>query len=113
MVSTLAKKLGISEDKLNKAFESMRSDRQKEMQAAFEKRLDQAVKDGKITEAQKKLILEKHEELKKQNQENWQNRQNKRAELEKWASDNGIPDDFFGFGLGIGHGMGRARGWMK
>ncbi len=113
MISALAKKLGLSEDKVKKAFDGIQADRQKEMQAAFEKKLTQAVKDGKITESQKQLILTKHNELKKEQLANRENGQNKRAELEKWASDNGIPTEFFGMGRGMKGGMGRARGWMK
>jgi predicted esterase len=108
MISSLAKKLGIAEDKLKSAFDSMRTDRQKEMQKAFEERLTQAVKDKKITEAQKNLILQKHAELQKTREADWNARQQKRTELEAWAEKNGIDPSYLFGGFGKG---GMMRGW--
>jgi hypothetical protein len=62
-------------------------------------RLTQAVKDGKITEAQKAKILAKREELQakreawkdKTPEERQQARQELHDQLKQWADDNGIP----------------------
>ena len=120
MIKSLAEKLGIDESKVQTAMNAVHSERQAEMLKQFEARLTQAVKDGKITEAQKQLILKKHEELQKSREAlktmtpeqrraqltTW------RTELEKWATDNKIDVSvFFGkFGMqGKMHGFGRMH----
>ena len=100
LVQQLSLKLGISEDKVQAAFNEIQSDRQAEMEKTYEDRLTQLVTDGKITENQKQKILAKHQEIVKQKQStDWQNmnpieRKTKlnryRADIEKWAKDNGI-----------------------
>lgn len=94
LISDLAKKLGIGEDKVKLAFESVQSERQKEKRALFEQRLTQLVKDGKINESQKQAILKKHDELQAK-------RTVERQELENWAKQNGL-DNLYLFG-GFGH----------
>lgn len=68
-------------------------------------RLDTAVEDGDITEAQKTLIEQKQEELKKQ-------REAARKELEDWADENDIELRYlFVFGHGfVGRGGHSLRG---
>ena len=124
MIQSLAQKLGLSEDKVDEALTSVRTERQEsrqqEMQQRFEESLTQAVTDGKITDAQKKLILDKHTELQKEREsefsERQAERQSHRDEIEKWASDNGIdlsvlPTMLGGMG---GRGMGMdSRGGMR
>lgn len=84
-------------------------------------RLDQLVKDGTITEAQKQLILKKHEELQAQHEQNRASLQTmtpeqrkaavatKKQELETWAKNNGIDPQYLGFfgkrGFGMKHMM--------
>ena len=59
--AALAKELGISEDKVTAALEKvetqMRAEANTERQAALKARLDQAVKDGKLTQEQADAIL--------------------------------------------------------
>ena len=100
-ISNFAKKLGIGEDKVTQALDSIQSERQKEMKTRFEERLTQLVKDGKITENQKQAILKKHDELQTK-------RTAERQEMQNWAKQNGL-ENFHSFG-GIGHGM--RGGWM-
>lgn len=119
-VSKLAQKLGISEDTLNNALSQLRSEQQTERETALITRLDGLVKEGKITEAQKQLILDKHAELKSareaQREEfknlSMQERQAKleqqRQDLEAWAQNNGIDlklvlGEFAPFGRFGGH----------
>ncbi len=117
IISSLAKKLGIGEDKVQSAFDSIRSERQEQMEKVFEEKLNQLVKDGKITEAQKKLILAKHQEMQKNQEANKNKMQTQRQELLDWAEKNKIdPQYLFGFGGRgkMGDGMrGMKGGWMK
>ncbi|MBI4226453.1 hypothetical protein HY612_05065 [Candidatus Roizmanbacteria bacterium] len=101
LVSDLAKKLGVGEDKVKQAFDTIQSERQKQMRTLFEERLTQMVKDGKITESQKQAILKKHDELQSK-------RTSERQEMENWAKQNGLENimPFSSFGRGM-HG-----GWM-
>jgi hypothetical protein len=55
---------------------------------------------GDLTEEQKQLILQKHEELQAQHEARIQARQQERAELEQWAADNGIDAQYLFGGLG-------------
>lgn len=96
---TLAQKLGVSEDNVKSAVDSIRTEKKAQMQKNFEERLSQAVKDGKITEDQKSKILAKNKELQT-------NRQAKKTELEKWSKDNGIDIKYIGpFGHGFRQGF--------
>jgi len=65
-VAALAKELGIAEDKVAAALEKVDADlktrAQADRQAALKERLDQAVKDGKLTQEQADAILKAAEE---------------------------------------------------
>lgn len=116
LIQKLADKFGLKKEDVQSVFDQHRTEMQAAMQAKFTAQLDQYEKDGKITEAQKKLILEKHKEIQAQRQSEIQNLQNKtpeerraamearRAQLEKWAQDNGIDLQYFG-GFGKHGGM--------
>ncbi len=119
----LAAKLGIDESKVETAFDEIRTERQKEMETAFEKRVNEALSSGKITAAQKDLILKKHEELQAQrDQERASMRdatpEERRTIMEKrhddmkaWADENGI--DYSSFFAGREGLQGRGgRGMM-
>lgn len=113
MVQKLAERFGLNQDELKSFFEEEREAHQEKMQAQFEERLNQAVADGKITEAQKQLILQKHEELRAARQENreekQEDRETRRAELEAWAKEKGIDMKFFSMGGGPKEGRGIHR----
>ena len=115
IISSLAKKLGIGEDKVQSAFDSIRSERQAQMQKLFEEKLNQAVKDGKITEAQKKLILAKHQEMQKNQEANKNKMQTQKKELLDWAKKNNIDTQYLfgGFGKTGFERKGMRGGWMK
>jgi hypothetical protein len=115
----LAEKFHLNQDDVKKFAQENQAERRLRMQSNFEARLDQAVKDGKITEEQKKLILEKHQEMqneREQNREEHQNlsreekqkeRQNRYEEIKNWADQNGIDMKYmFGQGRGTGYGTG-------
>lgn len=117
IIQKLVQKFGLKESDVQTVFNEARQERQSQMQAKFEERLNQLVKDGKITEAQKQAILAKHKELqekKQQEVQSWQNmtpeqrRQAKevqKQELESWAKQNGIDLKYF-----FGGRMGRFGG---
>jgi len=97
-VQQLAQKLGIDQSKVQQAVDEIKQEHKSELQNKFNDVLDQAVKDGKITEAQKQLILQKRQELQntKQNFKNMTPEQRKEAmqkqrqDLENWAKQNNI-----------------------
>ncbi len=79
-------------------------------------RLDQAVKDGKITQEQEDKIIAKQKELKAERDANKEAIKNKteaerkaameakKTELEKWAKDNNVPIEYLHPGGGRGMG---------
>lgn len=95
---TLAQKLGVSEDKVTKAFDELHQEKATKMKADLESRLTQAVKDGKITDAQKNAIQERFGEaqIKKFDRKEFDPSQMKtemekrKTELENWAKENNI-----------------------
>jgi len=121
IVQKLVQRFGLKENDVQAVFDEARQERQSQMQARFEERLNQAVKDGKITESQKQAILAKHKELQEKRlseKENWQNTtpeqrrqaiQEKKQELESWANQNGIDLKYL-FGW---FGMKRGHGWFR
>lgn len=108
LIQRIAQKFNLKEEDVKTVFESHREERQKEMQQKYLDRLTQAVKDGKITEAQKQLLIQKHDELKAKHEQNRANRQTEFDALKKWASDNNIDLQYLmPFGKGPGRGMGK------
>lgn len=112
LIERLAGKLGKSTDEVREVFEEIRSEHQAQMQTEFEERLNSAVANGEISEEQKQLILQKHDELRSsrqvefseklnQTRDEWKSqREAHRSELEKWASENGIDLKYFMGGMG-------------
>lgn len=83
LIQKLVAKFGLKEADIQSIFDEIQTERQKEMQTRFDEKLTQAVKDGKITQAQKQAILAKYKELQVKNQQS-------REELEAWARANNI-----------------------
>ncbi len=102
IVQKIADKFGLNKDEVQKVFDEERSARQAEMQKKQEEKLNQLVKDSKITEAQKTLIINKQKELKEKHEANKDSFKNKtpeemktqmekeKTDLEAWAKENGI-----------------------
>ena len=108
IVTKLAQKFNLNESEVEAVFQSVRDERQVEMQQQREKRLNDAVNDKVITDAQKNAILTKMQE---HQEERGQNRQ----EMQNWFEEQGIDQtklrDYLGFGghgsrKGMGHGSG-------
>ena len=123
MVQKIADKFGLNKNDVQAVFDQERTERQAEMQAKYETQLTQYVKDGKITEAQKQLILTKHKEIQANRTSEMQSMQGKtqaerktamdakRTELETWATQNGIDVKYLMGGMGMkGHGGFRGAG---
>jgi len=98
IVQKIADKFNLKPADVQAVFEQQHEDRQKNHQAKLEETLNQAVKDGKLTETQKDKLLAKLEslkdeikdEIKENRQEHHENHQKIKSELEAWAKANGI-----------------------
>ena len=108
LIQKIAQKFNLKEEDVKTVFESHREERQKEMQQKYLDYLTQAVKDGKITEAQKQLLISKHDEIKDKREENRENRQAEITALNKWATDNKVDIKYL-MPFGKGHGMGMRK----
>lgn len=122
MASRLASRFGLNQDEVSQFLEedrvAAREEHRAQAQADFLNQLTTAVANGELTEEQKQLIISKHDELSSQEpaamgqKDAWQDMtveereaaretrradmDAKRAELEQWASDNGIDLEYFG-----------------
>lgn len=116
LVQKLATRFGLKESDVKAVFDEVHQERHAEMLAKFTAELDAAIQAGKLTVEQKNLIVAKHEELQSQRETertqmaNITEEQRKaarealRAELKKWASDNGIDEQYLMPKLGKGRG---------
>lgn len=113
LVQKIADRFKLNKDEVQAVFDEVHEERHQQMQTLFVDRLTTYVTEGKITEAQKQLILQKREELATDRQDQQQltpeerrtNMESKRQELKAWAEANGIDPQYLG-GFGIkGHGM--------
>lgn len=123
MVDRISQRFNLDKNEVQKVFNEERESRQAEHQKSYEEMLNQAVKDGKLTQEQKDKVLAKHNEMKKEMQQNREEMKNKtqaereqlreqrhdemekkRAELEQWEKDNGIPSGYLMAHKGEGHG---------
>ncbi len=135
LVDKIATKFNLNKDDVQKVFDTDRTEHQTEREQRYEDRLTQAVKDGKLTEAQKVKIESKHKELQaemdknrasmeadraamdgKTDAERQADREQRHTEmaaqrtaLQEWETDNGIPAGYLGFG-GRGRGPGGGHG---
>ncbi len=130
LVNAIAQKFNLNVSDVQAVFDQQRAQvrvNQDQREKAF---LDQAVKDGKITQDQENKIITKQAEVRAFLQgldgKNPQDRQTAiKAEIDalnQWLKDNNIPAQYFhmGFGLGFGHRGrmmgdhgGRMMGWNQ
>ncbi|NTU72782.1 hypothetical protein HGB07_01240 [Candidatus Roizmanbacteria bacterium] len=120
LVEQIATKFGLKQSDVQAVFDQHRQDRQTQMETQFEAKLSQDVKDGKITEAQKQLIIAKHKELAVNRQKYKESlksmtadqrkttREKEKNDLETWAKQNNIDLKYL-YG-GLGNGFGRGHG---
>lgn len=127
LAQKIAEKFGLNKDEVltvvNDHQKSMHTQRQAKMKTKMEERFAKLVTDGKITEAQKQLILVKQSELQTAREAEMKNFKDKtpeqhkaamdkqRTELEAWAKENNIDVQYLGpfGGKGFGHGMKKAQ----
>lgn len=124
LVEKISTKFGLNKDEVQKVFEEERDERQTQMKARYEERLNEAVSKGELTEEQEKLLLAKREEMQTEREKNRENHQNlsmeerkaemekRRTELEQWAKDNGIDVKYLMMGPG-GMARGGHGGFMR
>ncbi len=115
LVDKIAQKFNLNKADVQKVFDEDRAVHQAEHEQKENERLDQAVKDGKITQAQEDLIKAKVKELQakreaardamkdKTKAERKATMDAERTDLEKWAKGNNIPAEYLLFGP-HGHG---------
>jgi hypothetical protein len=118
LVQRIADKFGLDKDEVQAVFDEEQKVVVSQMEATYEERLSQLVKDGKITEEQKALIREKQAELRNGMEEEWEEMkdlspeerraqmQAKHDELKAWADENDIDPQYLMFGMKMhkGHG---------
>lgn len=120
IVQKIAQKFGVPQAEVQAVFDAERQEHMQHMQAQAEQRLSDLVTAGKITQAQKELVLSKQKELEANRQASFEALKDKtqaerraameaqRTELEAWAKANGIDAQYLMFG----HGKGGHRGGM-
>ncbi len=120
IVQQLAQRFNLNPADVQSVFDQNRNNRLSQMQIQFDNRLTQDVREGKITEAQKQLILQKRRELLAQRQTNrdlFKNmnadqrkaaRLSQRQNLLNWAKQNGIDIKYLFGGFGL-----RGGRWMS
>lgn len=98
LVDKLAQKFNLNKSEVQKVFDEERAAHEAERKAKMKERLDQLVKDGKLTQDQANKIVAKFEENKtfreslkdKSAEERKAAMEQHRTEMEQWAKDNGI-----------------------
>jgi hypothetical protein len=116
LVQKLASKFGLKQEEVQSVFDEHHKEMKAEMETKKEERLSQLVKDGKITEAQKQLIINKQKELQAKHEAEFQSMKDKtpeerkaameknKQELEDWAKQNNIDIQYLGMFHMRGHG---------
>lgn len=116
LIDRLVSKFNLNKNDVESVFSEHQVDRQANMQEQFANRLAEAVKEGKITDAKKSLIMTKHDELQREHKASFEARKNmtqeerkafrkqRREELNNWLNANDIPEGIFGLGMGKGRG---------
>lgn len=133
LAQQIAQKFGLNQGDVETVIQNFHQQRHDEMkqevQAKMIEKLNQAVADGKLTDAQKQAILAKHAELQAKHEAKMQeflnlsaeDRQTRKIELHdematerdglrQWAQENGISDVDFLFSFG---GKGAGRGELR
>ncbi|CAN5119932.1 hypothetical protein BH11PAT4_BH11PAT4_0220 [soil metagenome] len=111
LASSLASKLNLEESAVSTALDSVRTEneaaRATEMKTKYTENLTAAVTAGKLTEAQKTLLLSKYDEVKVKQDAIRTQQETLRSETEAWAKTNNIDTDYL---MGAGGKGGRGHG---
>jgi hypothetical protein len=110
IVQKISQRFNLKESDVEELFAQERADMWNNRRRSLSDSLDLAVKDGKITNEQKQMILDKKDAMRADMEAE---RQTKKEELTAWMKDNGIDATllmpYFGFG---NSGRMHGRGWM-
>ncbi len=121
LVNAIAQKFNLNTQDVQKVFDEQHQQMEQQHQQQFTDRINQAVKDGKLTQEQADKIISKMQELDAQREADKTAMQNKTEterrdyikqqmdNLQKWATDNNIPSGYLSFG-GRGHVPGMGKG---
>jgi hypothetical protein len=112
LIDKIATKFNLKKTDVQAVFDQDRSEHQAAREKEVKADLDQAVKDGKLTAQQETLLIAKQSEMKtfmeslkdKTDAERKSAMDAKRTELQTWAKDNGIANEYLRLGIGHGHG---------
>ncbi len=125
IVQRIAEKFNLNQADVQAVFDEVRNEHHAQIKTNLETKLSQAVSDAKITDVQKQAILTKYDEMHqiKPDPETFKNMtqaerrqafEQKRTELESWATQNGLElgtlQELMGHTFGFGHGM---KGMMR
>lgn len=118
LVDAIATKFNLKEADVQAVFDTQHEAMQAEREASVKEKVAQLVTDGKITQAQADKINEKRAELQaereaaknssKTHEEMKTQRDANRTELETWAEENDIEDEYLRYVMGGGHGYGHG-----
>ena len=108
IIQKIIDKFNLNPDEVKTTMDEVWKERHERREDELQQKLNQALKEGKITKEQKNKIMAKHEEIEK-NREEWQNlsRKEKREKMEEfqekmraWAESEGINlQNIMGFGM--------------
>ncbi len=108
LIDKIAQKFNVPKDQVQATFDEVRTERQQVRKAEQDAKLEQAVKDGVITQEQRDKLVAKRDEMRASRKQN-------REEMDQWFKDNGIDHSklipYMGGGQG-GRGHGRNIGSM-
>jgi hypothetical protein len=91
IVQKISSTFGLDPAKVNEVFKQQHQDNQQNRQAKLKSTLDQAVKDGKLTQDQETKLITELQTLRSQSKaDKQQDRQDFKTQLDQWAKDNGI-----------------------
>jgi DNA-binding transcriptional regulator YhcF (GntR family) len=110
-IQRLAERFNLNPAEVQNVFRELHDEKEADMEAIFEEKLDDLVKEGKLTEDQKQKILDKHSEMRDKLAELWnldpaERREKSEAihqEFRAWAEAEGIDLNnlwFFGKHMG-------------
>ncbi len=119
LIQKIAQRFNLNQADVQQVFDQNKTHRRNQRQQNLTDKLTQAVKEGKITEAQKQAIIAKFADL-KNNRADFKNltpdqrkqaMDQKKTDMHSWATQNGIDLDTLKSILGgPGMGMGGMRG---
>ncbi len=118
LIDKLVTKFNLSRADVQQVFDEDRAAHEADRQVEMKARLDQAVKDGKLTQDQEDKLIAKQQEMKaymetlkdKTEDERRTAMKAKMDEFKQWITDNNIPSEYGMFGRGHGGHRGPDMG---